>query len=283
MTECLEDLPGFESVLELNELAPDDWWQSSSAPMKLQMTPRLWVPLRALFSECGFPLAQSKALIFLCQQMEALALEGVADEDSHFLDVYNRLKGYPSSMSQDAEALASDYEDFIDMAAVDYADALKAGDANVTLSDPDAYRYALAYFALKGVMASRQQLPIRIPKKRSQRNTAMDVDSHRSSSVRSRKPINSWIPDLIKRPVLMATDLLVRRVAEASDEADPVDLLDRALWKELLGETIRQLELEGIELKDRKTIINRFVPGSEDFGREFAVIQFILTYTHTSS
>jgi hypothetical protein len=107
----LEDLPGFQSLLEINELEPGERWDSSRAPMALTMTPKLWVPLRAVFGRTKLPAFKSAVTVFLCQQLEAMALEGVSSGDSPYLPIYNRLKRAGSDLSRDAEALASGFED----------------------------------------------------------------------------------------------------------------------------------------------------------------------------
>lgn len=278
MTKDIEELPGFQSILDLSDLDPGQQWTSTRKPMMVEMNRLLCVPIRAVLGATSYSDFMDSSLIFLCQQMEAIALRGTSGSPSPYLDSYNRLKSDPVGLSGDVQALISDVEDFTSMAAGDFTKAVASGNAGSRLPNEENYRYALAYFALKGIMASRSTLPVTIPKKKSQRVSHGSSPTGATQRPKTCPPADSWIPPGIKNEVLAASSFLGKSVRKKGSPDKPFDLLNTEFWREFPSKLIIEYELQGKNPPNSKTLANQFGPSSDARARYFTVIHLILMH-----
>lgn len=287
MTQHIEQLPGFKAIAMLSTLSEGEIWTSADEKLTLTVVSQLYAPCRAVVFASRFKEHYASSRVFLAQQLVALALGDLGDvEDlvviehgqpgpSPHIDRYEaplrRLMASlkPGETPLSIDELFEDVELFVDLAMPDFARATKTGSKSIEPQNEAAYRQALAYFAVKGLLADVARWPQKRQKRASQREQEPNRERPEVVTV---PPIDSWMPSDVKPWALCASKELAERVKGRQT----TDLLSRETWRDMPNAVMRRLELAGTPTDKTKRVKNAFAPTAESNARYFAVVHFLL-------
>lgn len=282
MTQRVQDLPGFETILDLSEIPEAEVWTSTDGRLRLTMPPQLYAACRAVLAASSYTQFQAGSRTFLGQHLVAIALDDIENERippspnmALYQEPLQRLRASirPGKKPLSLDQLGTDLELFLELAMSDYLRAIKQGNANIDLEDEAAYRHALAYFAIKGLVSDIAGWPRKWQKRASQREQAPYPERAANVTV---PPIESWLPNEIKPWVVEASGELAERVSGRFKRRPAVDLLSTSLWRGMPQAVMTRLQLAGKPKVEMKTLKNAFLPKSESKARYFTVVHFLL-------
>ena len=282
MTQRVDDLPGFETILDLAEFSEAEVWTSTDGRLMLTMPPQLYAACRAVLAASSYEQFRGGSRVFLAQHLVAIALDDIENEGippspnmALYQEPLQRLMASlrPGAKPLPLDQLSADLELFLELAMPDYVRAIEQGNANIDLEDEAAYRHALAYFAIKGLLSDIAGWRRKWPKRASQREQAPYAERPANVTV---PPIDSWVPNEIKPWVVEASGQLAERVAGRLKRRSAVDLLSKSLWRGIPQALMTQLELAGNATVDMKTLKNAFLPKGESRARYFTIVHFLL-------
>lgn len=229
MSQTIESLPGFQTILDLADLTGDTWWISGDGRVTLKMDGRVHVPIRHLSSKTPLAAFRAGALTFLMQNLSAMTLgdldsTNLSPSATLALSRFDRLFNScgPGRTPLSSEQLADDLETFTELIMPSYLNALKQGHVDLHEPWPDTYKVALAYFGLRGLLSSIETSPTMIPKKKAQR---APQPRRQSKATATAVPVNRWIPSDIVSVVKEAATILNAKIINAASTELPVDVL----------------------------------------------------------